>query len=400
MKKLFPLIPLIFLLAGCVQETTLEERQHAIQYDVLTENTTRALHSYGTNNYPESFYVWAVNDQGVKYFGPDQIKQEGNVWLDKTNVRYWPKEHGLSFYALVDYPSSGNGVFKFEKSDVGDNGRPYIEGFKVEAGAEAQVDLMYAMAENKSYSSNAVNLKFHHALSQIVFKAQNNTHDLDIQIKQVILGTVASSGTFTFPTAEGEAGTWNIGGSETKEYTVSVVNPENGSDYIMLAHLPADDSPSEETIYNLTGAYKSDNVTHYDHVLNLIPQHQDPWDPTTKKSTYVGAYFKLTAIITHIEGNTELYNDNIVIPTTIDWEPGKRYNYTFIFNPGTNGGYTDHPENPEAVLMPLKYTIQVDDFIDVDNNQNMGTGDEPTSEDPKPSHGVTVTAPTANGTKY
>lgn len=79
MKRLAQLTPLILLMTSCMQETTLEERQHAIQYNVVTENTTRALHAYGSNNYPASFLIWAVNEEGKLYFGPDQMKQSGNI---------------------------------------------------------------------------------------------------------------------------------------------------------------------------------------------------------------------------------------------------------------------------------------------------------------------------------
>lgn len=409
MKKPLILIPLIVFLSGCIQDTTLEERQHAIQYNVVTENTTRALHSYSSNNKPTSFYVWAVNKEGNKYFGPDEIVNKGNYWSNNQDViRYWPKSQELSFYALVDFtlPSeSTNNKFFFEKEDIVEDGRPYISNFKVEAGVINQVDLMYAMAEQQEYSTSGVNLKFHHALSQIVFKAQNNTKDLNIQISKITLGDVASSGKFTFPVVATDksetqpTGTWEPSDAEIKPYTVSVVNPDENSEYVTLTHL-AETASTPNNIVNLTGAYTVDNVTHHEQVLNLIPQEKAPWNPTQKGEVYNGAYFKLTAIITHKDGPTELYRGNIVIPAEINWEPGKRYNYTFIFSAGTNGGYEDNPEDPQPVLTPLKYTIKVDDFIDVYNNNDMNAGDTPAPEDPKPTPGVTVTSPTATGSTY
>ena len=408
MRRLAQLTPFILLMTGCMQETTLEERQHTIQYNVVTENTTRALHSYSSNNYPSSFLIWAVNDEGKSYFGPDQMKQSGNIWLDKTNTRYWPKEHGLSFYALVDYTPSEQTPFKYEMESIGEGGRPYISKFQVAAGAADQVDLMYAMAENQTYSASPVLLKFHHALSQVVFKAQNNTHDLKIQISNVIVGQLAYAGNFTFPAATASAtqSSWTLDPDETKvqEYTTTVVKPDEGSDYVTLTPLPTEEATINEdtknTVVNLTGSDPDNNIG-YGQVLTLLPQTQQAWDPTQKGEVYNGAYFKLTAIITHISGDTELYNGNIVIPADINWDPGKRYTYTFIFNPGTNGGYTDTPNDPQPVLAPITFKIEVDDFIDVDKNQDMNTGDTPTPDDPQPgAQGVTVTSPTAEGNKY
>lgn len=412
MKRLAQLTPLILLMTSCMQETTLEERQHAIQYNVVTENTTRALHAYGSNNRPESFLIWAINDEGKSYFGPDEMTPSENnkdIWLDANNVRYWPKgdennKHFLSFYALVDYTPTEQTPFTYEKEQLGEGGRPFISNFQVAAGAENQVDLMYAMAEKQTYSTSPVTLKFYHALSQVVFKAQNNTRDLKIQISKVIVGPLVSVGTFTFPTADETAtqASWELDSDvkSIKVYTTSVINPEAENIPLTLEPLPKDATTNVNSVINLTGGYP-DNNTNYEQVLTLIPQKQKAWDPTQKEATYNGAYFKLTATITHVSGETILYdNKNIVIPAEIDWQPGKRYNYTFIFNPGTNGGYTDDPMNPQPVLAPITFTIETTNFSDGDNlNQNMNTNDDPTPDDPE-QQGVNVTSPTANGLKY
>lgn len=57
----------------------------------------------------------------------------------------------------------------------------------------------------------------------------------------------------------------------------------------------------------------------------------------------------------------------VAIPVSaITWEQGKKYIYTFIF--GEGGGYvppTEDDDEPEPVLVPISFTVTVDDFIPV-----------------------------------
>lgn len=52
----------------------------------------------------------------------------------------------------------------------------------------------------------------------------------------------------------------------------------------------------------------------------------------------------------------------VPMPKETNWEPGKRYVYTFVFTTDGNGG-TD-PEKGEPVLVPIKLDVTVDDFVD------------------------------------
>jgi hypothetical protein len=67
------------------------------------------------------------------------------------------------------------------------------------------------------------------------------------------------------------------------------------------------------------------------------------------------------------ESDVCLHSGWAVIPVSFDWEPGKKYIYTFVFGEG-NGGYEggEDPDSPtpgvDPVLTPITYTVTVDDF--------------------------------------
>ena len=129
--------------------------------------------------------------------------------------------------------------------------------------------------------------------------------------------------------------------------------------------------------------------------MYLLPQTIEAWDPSSVNvpTEGKGSYFLVKAKIWNVaagdgtraasgdvvlwdnqkkvpgEGGSESTVDQfIAIPIpTITWKPGKRYVYTFIFTPDGNGGYNPDPTNPstpEPVLVPIKLSVTVDDFVD------------------------------------
>lgn len=87
------------------------------------------------------------------------------------------------------------------------------------------------------------------------------------------------------------------------------------------------------------------------------------WNPAN--SGFKGSYLAVDCKIYNIEGATfnsatdvKLHDGLAVIPVSFNWEPGKKYIYTFVFGDG-NGGYTP---TGDPVLAPVSYQIHVDDF--------------------------------------
>ena len=63
-----------------------------------------------------------------------------------------------------------------------------------------------------------------------------------------------------------------------------------------------------------------------------------------------------------------IFNGTTYIPFAANWAPGKKYIYNLVFGK-SNGGYD---EDGKDVLVPVSFTVTVDDFTTVvENDVNM-----------------------------
>ena len=138
------------MMAACSQDEVVSVRQDGIAYGVSAGTQTRAADSYCNNTLPDYFKVWAKSADGL-YINGDKIVNSDGVWTDADGTRYWPDGKTLDFYAAVN----------------GD--------------------------EEISFSDGAP-LNFRHALSQVCFRAKNNTKNMSVVIKGVSVGTSPKKG--------------------------------------------------------------------------------------------------------------------------------------------------------------------------------------------------------------
>lgn len=393
-------------LASCSQEEVMSVRQDGIAYNVLAKNQTRAADSYCNKILPGSFKVWAQAD-GDLYIDGDLIANEGGQWIDKNGTRYWPDGSTLNFFAEVN----GNNVFDYN------GGAPKFNSFRVNDEVPEQLDLMYAVQPNQTRNGSPVNLNFRHALSQVCFRAQNNSQNLNVEIKSITVGHLYNQGTYQFPTESTEenythpnhndgidddapilnCGQWTLEGTDGNSYTANVNPDSNGDETSTTVMLTPGSSK------NLTcpeGSSSNPHENGFTNVMTLMPQQVKAWNP--QAGSYDGAYFKLDVVMTDKDSNKVLHTDKAVVPVEIDWEQGYRYIYTFIFNEGGNGGWTDDPENPEPVLGEITYKVSVDDFIPVvpgNGNTEMDTNNDgklPGENDDPVITDVTLSIPALN----
>ena len=130
----------------------------------------------------------------------------------------------------------------------------------------------------------------------------------------------------------------------------------------------------------------------------LLPQTVAAWSPAENPTvlengnyaTDKGAYFLVKCAIYNVagdsfsEGDTALWGStsehkNVAIPVNPTWEQGKKYIYTFVF--GDGGGYDPEnpdpdPDDPDPVLIPVTFTVSVDDFVPVDVNPDIDMNPE------------------------
>ena len=389
MKKYYFLAAgLLLMLGSCSQDDIVEANLGAdeIRFAAVTNGATRAADIYNPNpeNMPASFQVSAMS-QGKVYISDDKIEKQGSSWVNTTGTRYWP-EGAVDFYAHVN---SGE-TFALN------NGEPTFNNFTVESAVGSQVDLLYAVKKGETKETTPVQLNFRHALSQIVFKARNESENIFVQIKGVKVMNVKGSGTYTFPTASTDPNLPTAGSTNSNNRGTWALTDTKADYEVNFSLVDVKGSKTNPTAVNLSDEEGT--------ALMLMPQTTTAWDPETAPKPSVGntnSYLLVDCVIYNVaDGSaTTLPGDNVclwgkkeengsyttkelAIPVKFAWEEGKKYTYTLVFGNG-NGGYNPDPEDPDPedpdpVLVPISFEVTVDEFLDggsydVESPNNQGT---------------------------
>ena len=378
MKKYYFLAAgLLLMLGSCSQDDIVEANLGAdeIRFAAVTNGATRAADIYNPKEMPASFQVSAIS-QGKVYISDDKIVRVGEQapykWENSTGTRYWP-EDAVDFYAHV------NAGTTFALN----SGAPKFNNFTVESAVGSQVDLLYAVKKGETKETTPVQLNFRHALSQIVFKARNESENIFVQIKGVKVKNVKNSGTYTFPTTTDP--NLPTSGTADSENRGSWALADTKAEYNVTFDLTdVKGSKTNPTVVNLTDEKGT--------ALMLMPQTTNAWNPETNpdpdgstagsKAT-TDTYLLVDCVIYNVSGEgSDLPGDNVclwgkeengsyttkelAIPVKFAWEEGKKYTYTLVFGNG-NGGYNPDPDpgtDPDPVLVPISFEVTVDEFLD------------------------------------
>lgn len=372
-KFFFLALSAMALATGCSNDEMTEvNRGDGIDFSVTAGKLTRAAAT--TTNSIDEFKVWAFTDNKT-YMDGTPVSKEGNKWT-YTGTKFWP-ETPVDFFAVSPAtPQSGTVSVTNESRK--------IEEYVVTDGKE---DLLYAanFSETKdNHATSPVKVNFRHALSQIVFKVKKTpTSSIDVKVKGIKVKGVANTATLTWATAttganlpEGEADT------ETGDSWGRWGTPTGNAEY---------------TAVNLTEAYDVQTTPNYltieagNGALFLMPQTLDPWLTlsTDGKASITGtARLLVNCQIKDTDSDIQLWPEegefgDVAIslsnptndPNKEDgdtshdrWMQGKKYIYTLIF--GEGGGYKpdpddpDEPDKPTPVLVPITFTVTVDEFQD------------------------------------
>ena len=391
------------LATSCSSDAVVEEQQaaNAIQFGVTTGNASRAASYYCNNDKPTQFNVWAATD-GKTYFENESFSQKGgtgNWTIDGDFARFWPSTE-VSFFAVKNQTAYKGDVF----ADVAWNGATPTIAFTVEkpvqTEASKQQDLLYAYTKKiKTVADNecVANLNFRHALSQVVFKAQNKNKNIYVEISKVQVANLKTTGTFTFPTNVTDDHALN------NKHDQSGVIADNDLSFGKWGNLstPAEFTttgafgpipvPCNKKVGDVVSAVGPVNLTNNEGTatgegsveaneqqnktlsLIVLPQELDAATiNSTKKPGTEGAYFKVTCLVKNVakgDGlaatakDVTLYNGDIYIPVKIGWKVGKKYIYTFVFSEKGHAGYD---EKGNDVLIPIEFNVTVDDFAEGD----------------------------------
>ena len=371
------------LLASCSNDEVTDFRQDEIGFSVNTGAISRAADIYCNNHLPGEFEVFATY-QGATYFNGDLIRNQNGSWVNSTGTRYWPDTQT----ADVDFFAHHNAGETFRWN----NGAPTVDGFTVKSAVADQKDFVYAVKTGcrKDDNGGQVSLNFRHALSQVVFRAKNTNPNLHVDIEGVTVCNVNDKGDFSFPASSTDTqyGTHN-GGSAAIDYEddswgawSNLAGRQSYSVTFQSVSVPGDGQ-----MYNLTAALNDNDPADVATSMVLLPQTQTAWDGHGKITEAGGSYFLVKCKIRNVAdagtGATErdvyLWGStdeakNAAVPFAAEWLQGKKYIYTFVFGDG-NGGIDPNPDDPDKpVLVPISYTLTVDDFIpggehDVDMNK-------------------------------
>ena len=371
-KFFFLALSAMALATGCSNDEMTEvNRGDGIDFSVTAGKLTRAAAT--TTNSINEFKVWAFTDNKT-YMDGTPVSKEGNKWT-YTGTKFWP-ETAVDFFAVSPaIPQSGTVSVTNDSKTITD----YI--------ANGSEDLLYAanFSETKAgHTASPVSVNFRHALSQIVFKVKKTTtSSINVKVKGIKVDGVANTATLTWATAttganlpEGEADT------ETGDSWGTWGTPTGNGEY---------------TAVNLTEAYDVQTTSNYltteagNGALFLMPQTLDPWLTlsTDGKASITGtARLLVNCQIKDTDSDIQLWPEegefgDVAIslsnptndPNKEDgdtshdrWMQGKKYIYTLIF--GEGGGYKpdpddpDEPDKPTPVLVPITFTVTVDEFQD------------------------------------
>ena len=278
MKKLFFLaVAAVAVLAACTKnnaDKTAYENSRVINFNTVANKATKAPITGTTYSYNcPAFGVFAyylasgnwstseANSSAVSYMNDVEISfnDTKDIWVPSSTY-YWPLEGKLTFIA---YSPKSAATAAFSNAGV-----LTLTNFTVASTVADQVDLLYSSiaadkTQNEDYYEDAdndkdsetaegdkgVNIKFKHALSQVVFQAKTAADvyaaGLSFKVNSIVVNaaSTATSMTVTNPTDAQLASaitTWNAPGTIIN-YTVNTTAFPNATVAAAAANFLDDD---------------------------------------------------------------------------------------------------------------------------------------------------------------
>lgn len=279
--------------------------------------------------------VVSAKDQFGDFYFKEQIftKLEGANAYTSSEKYYWPGDGSELTFTAVKVDQKAKFGTAYSPNAVWDN----------------QEDLVYCFGAkgSKANQETGVELRFNHALTQIVIEAKNDNHkNYIVEVVNAKIGRVGSTATFTIGTDAASTGWSAI--TNTASYT-STDLPENG--FITLG----------ANAVQITGKIAENKSAGS---AMILPQDVTAWN---KKSfdgagaegsgSYIGLKLRIRtaggswvypAKVKDAENLKQEFAWVAVPIPNIKWLPGTKYTYTLDFSNGA--GFTD-PENPEPKLV-------------------------------------------------
>lgn len=402
-KSLFIVALGAMVLTSCAQDEVIQVNQDAVSFSVVAENAGRG--AVTTTDNIDNFMVKAFNVDASGFnttvfmnnMEVYRVKDSG-TWSDWTynSTKFWPTSGAINFYSYSpadlnekDFATVTINPTQGSNGSTSNLGAQTIQ-YTVPTKCSEQIDVLYALNTGMSKANKNVAVNFRHALSQIVFHAKNIKEDLIVEIEGVRVVNVKYSGTLTWPAvattvqtaldANGDLvdngtdtetsdswGTWALGAT-TESFAADMLNTSATLNGVVAKTLSKTTSP-----------------------LLLMPQTLAPATIVDNKMNFDGAYFAINCKIWSVENGvntllwpaTDTYAEVAIPVSSPDkkagepvWKQGRRYVYTFVF--GEGAGYIGEGQDNEGepVLVPVTFTVTVDQFQTAKELVDMNTGND------------------------
>ena len=362
-KNLLFLAAAAVALASCSSDETVEVNQgDAISFRPLVNNVTRAADAHFDVD-GDRFKVTAFpqGTTSTAYFSNVVFEGTSGTFTSTGGKYYWPSGTNLDFYAWAPAAQSDD----YSSINV-----------TVASAAASQIDLVYAKTMDWGKAAlqtgtpsghlidgttvHGVTLNFRHAESKVVIKLKNTNSNLDITVKNVTIGNVSGSGTFSIAetnTDTKDASTissgWGSLGAATASYSQDITPAvfssatQAGAEMILIP----------QTLTNATAYYNEGSAA-----------VSDPF-----KGAYISVDLKIqnnaddNYIVGAASGVGEYVTGMFPLPATT-WAPGKKYVYTvdlagggyYLTNQDTNSDLDSILEGAEIHFV----SVTVDDWSD------------------------------------
>lgn len=322
-KTLLLLVAAAMALTACNKTVTVEENLgDAISFRPLTNNMTKAANAAGLKTSFESgdvFNVYAAHN-GSKYF-QDNFTSDGATF-SSTNKYYWPSDVATNHVTFTAIWGAT------QKADT----PGYIDDFAPAAAVDSQKDVLVARHESSTKES-PVTMNFRHVLSQIFVKAQNTNPNLEVQVYNVRVGYISTTGDFDYDKTSAGAATDAAGYVPQAKWTNVAAVASNKYD--------------QAATLTLTGTTAASNLSSFTPWL-LLPQNMVT--AATGYNTATTSVVDPTSpdlATSYIALDMEIRNNStgkpVIVarqwcywPISTDWNPGYKYTYTIDV---AGGGY-------------------------------------------------------------
>ena len=290
-----------------------------------------------------------TDDKGQTGVKINYINNDWN-YFNASDLHYWPTITALNFYA-VSPATVVDDMFPNFHWNIGKDSKTIsfscIDEYN-NADNAVNYDVMYAVTENQTQSTNKGKVKFNfkHIMSQVVFQAKTQYEDMQVDIKDIKIHNYKFSGTFTFPT--------NGNDPDQSNWVPQILNKS-----------AATVGKAQPTI-SVTSNSTATDISLKKPML-FIPQKLEAWDKNsidqanTDTKSFLEIECKIQQNGEYLHGTATSFA-KLYVPFGTSWQPGKRYVYTLIFG----GGYNDQGQ---AILMPINFEAETTKWVD-DNNSN------------------------------